>query len=231
MAACDEQPSAVDTAASAMIERLRAEAVLTSASVEQAFRSVPRHLFVDGVSIAAAYAETAVVVKVDRSGTALSSISQPAIVAAMLELLQLERGHRVMEVGTGTGYNAALLSYLVGTSGLVVTIELEDDLVAAARLRLQRNGFHAVQIVAGDGAEGHATAAPYDRVIVTTGATEVAPAWVAQLDDGGRLVTPVVDSSGIGMIHCYVKRGSAVERIATQPCGFLPMRSRPKDPG
>jgi len=215
----------VVSATEAMIERLRSEGVLRSRTVEDALRFVPRHLFFDGVTLDAAYAETAVTVKVDADGTALSSASQPAIVAAMLELTKLEPGHRVLEVGGGTGYNAALLSRIVGSGGLVVTIELEDDLAVAARSRLADQGFLNVQVVAGDGAQGYPEAAPYDRIIVTTGAAMVAPAWVDQLGEDGRLVTPVVDSGGIGMIHCYVKRASDLEQIATMPCGFLPMRS------
>lgn len=143
----------------------------------------------------------------------------------MLELTQLESDHRVLEVGTGTGYNAALLSRIVGPDGLVVTIELEEDLALTARSRLADQGFGDVHVVTGDGAGGYPPAAPYDRVIVTTGAAMVAPAWVEQLGEGGRLVTPVVDSAGIGMIHCYVKQGSELDEVGTRPCGFLPMRA------
>lgn len=178
----------------------------------------------DGANLDTAYAETAVTVKVDEAGTPLSSASQPAIVAEMLEMSKLEAGHRVLEVGGGTGYNAALLSRIVGPEGLVVTIELEDDLATAARSRLVEQGFGDIQVVAGDGAKGYPEAAPYDRVIVTTGPTKVAPAWFDQLGEGGRLVTPVVDLTAIGMIHCYVKHGSQLEEIVTRPCGFLPMR-------
>ncbi len=210
---------------SSMIDGLRAQGVLTSLEVEDALRTVPRHLFVESVDEAEAYANVAITVKTDADGTALSSISQPTIVALMLEMARLSGGQRVLEIGTGTGYNAALLAHLVGSDGAVVSVELEADLAASARRRLSALDVSNVEVVHGDGAQGFAAAAPYDRVIVTTGAHAVAFAWIEQLVDGGYLVTPVVNSGGIGLIHCYLKRDGELHKISTTPCGFLPMRS------
>lgn len=215
-----------DDARAAMVDRLRAVGSVASSTVERALMTVPRHDYVDGTSPEDAYAETAIMVKHAPDGTAISSASQPAIVAAMLELSDLEPGHRVLEVGTGTGYNATLLATIVGPTGRVVSIELEDDLAEAARQRLQNQGLLQVKVVNGNGALGHAEGSPFDRIVVTTGATEVATAWHEQLQDGGRLVVPVVDPEGIGTIRCLVKQNGALKEVSSMPCGFLPMRSR-----
>lgn len=208
-----------------MIEGLRARGVLTSPEVEDALRTVPRHRFVEDVDRATACDDIAITVKTDADGTALSSISQPTIVALMLEMARLSGGQRVLEIGTGTGYNAALIAHLAGSDGAVVSIELEKDLATSARRRLSALGFSNVEVAHGDGTQGFAAATPYDRVIVTTGARSVASAWTDQLVDGGYLVTPVVDSAGIGLIHCYVKHDGELREVSTTPCGFLPMRT------
>ena len=208
-----------------MVERLRSKGVLHTAAVEAAMAAVPRHEFIDGADAETAYADRAVTVKTVADGTAISSASQPTIVACMLELSQLAPGHRVLEIGTGTGYNAALLASVVGAEGHVVTIELDDDLAVTAERRLGQHGFDRVSVVVGDGVDGNPPAAPYDVVIVTTGAPSIAEAWVDQLRPGGRLVVPLVGPDGIGSIHCLVRDEGGLTEIARLPCGFLPMRT------
>lgn len=225
-----------------MVERLLAAGTIRTDSVADAMTAIPRHRFIADSTIDAAYADDAVIVKRDHAGTAISSASQPTMVAAMLELCQLEPGHRVLEIGTGTGYNAALLAHLVGPDGLVVSIELEADLAEAARGRLGRltreldppvgglagdlaGGLAEIVVVTGDAVVGHDTNVPYDRVIATTGAPGIAPAWIGQLCVGGRLVVPVVGADGIGSVTCQVKGPEGLTEVASLPCGFLPMRS------
>lgn len=207
-----------------MVEQLLATGVLHSEPIQAALLAVPRHRFIAGADVDRSYADVAVAVKITDEGTALSAASQPTMVAAMLEMVDARAGDRVLEIGTGTGYNAALLAQLVGQNGMVVTIELEDDLAAAARDRLDHLGFEPVTVVIGDGAEGDNSLAPFDRIIVTTGAPDIAPAWLRQLRPGGRLVVPVVGSDGIGMVRCLVNVDGALEEVATLACGFLPMR-------
>lgn len=115
------------------------------------------------------------------SGGATSTVSAPIIVAAMLELLALRPGLRVLEIGTGSGYNAALLAELVGDASLVTSVDIDEELVVAARSRLAALGWGGVTVVAGDGWEGVAARAPYDRIVATVGVSDVAPAWAAQL--------------------------------------------------
>lgn len=119
-----------------------------------------------------------------------SSASQPSIVADMLVALQAEPGMTVLEVGTGTGYNAALLAHRVGQEN-VVTVEIDPEVADHARDALDATGFGKVTVITADGAQGYPVNAPYDRVIVTAGVTTIPYAWVAQTAPGGRIVLPM----------------------------------------
>lgn len=217
-----------EAARAAMVAKLRADGALTSPAVAEAMASVPRHAFIDveSLTIEQAYADEAVIVKRDDQGVSISSASQPTMVARMLDLAELAPGQHLLEIGTGTGYNAALLATIVGSDGRVVSVELDPDLAASARARLEHQGLDGVEVVVGDGAAGHPHRQPYDRVVVTTGAPAVSPAWIDQLRIGGRLVVPVVGADGIGSVRCLVTGRDGVEETARIPCGFLPMRSR-----
>ncbi len=99
----------------------------------------------------------------------------------MLEMLDLQPGQHVLEIGAGTGYAAALMAHLVGETGQVVTIDLDEDIVNDARGHLKAAGIEHVQVICGDGALGWEEAAPYDRVVLTVGASDIAPAWREQI--------------------------------------------------
>jgi protein-L-isoaspartate(D-aspartate) O-methyltransferase len=163
-----------------LADRLRHDTVHTPA-VEAAIRSTPRHLFLPGVPPEAAYADEPVYTKHGGGGASISAASQPRIVAMMLEQLQVEPGHRVLEVGAGTGYNAALMAALTGEAGHVTAVDIDGDLVDGARKHLAAAGVANVDVVLGDGALGHPDAAPYDRIIATVGAFETPTAWLDQL--------------------------------------------------
>ena len=135
----------------------------------------------------------------------------------------------MLEIGTGSGYNAALLAHLAGEGGVVTSVEIEPSLAARAERHLADVGCGRVSIVVADGHHGYEPNAPYDRIVVTTGPAEVAPAWTDQLVDGGRLVTPLVDErSGIGSLVAFEKRNGGLVAVDTTPCGFLPMRHAPR---
>jgi len=206
----------------AIVELINARGHLRSPAVEAAFAAVPRHLFLPGVPPEEAYRDQAIMTKrVD--GMPVSSSSQPAIMAEMLEQLDVRPGHSVLEVGAGTGYNAALLRHLVGSRGSVVSVDIDPDIVAAARAHLKAAGCERVQVIHGDGGYGHPQQSPYDRIIVTVGASDVPPAWREQLKPGGRLVVPLV-LVGVQASVAFVRRLDTLESVAVTCCGFMPMR-------
>lgn len=215
------------TARSALTDTLLASGAVTTKAVEAAVREVPRHLFLLDVPSQQAYADRAVTIKYNRAGIPISSASQPTMVAQMLEQLDVREGDHALEIGTATGYNAALLAFLVGEAGRVVSVEIEDDLAARAEESLGATGFAQVRVVRGDGRTGYLPGAPYDRIIITAGVQEVAPAWLDQLAEGGRLVVPLVNLTGDGMSVLFeMIDGEPVARSG-RPCGFVPLRTAP----
>ncbi len=164
--------------------------VFASERVGAAFRAVPRHRFLPGVPAEQAYRDRVIVTKVE-DGMPVSASSQPSFMAVMLEQLELEPGQRVLEIGAGCGYNAALMAEIVGRAGQVVSVELDAGVARQARGCLDDAGYASVEVVRGDGGRGHAAAAPYDRIIVTAGAWDIPPALRDQLGPGGRLVIPL----------------------------------------
>lgn len=159
-------------------------------AVEAAFRGVPRHTFLPEMDPVEAYQDRAVVIKSDSEGLPVSASTQPTMMAVMLSQLGLAAGHRVLETGTGTGHNAALIARIVGDQKSVVTIDVVPDLIGRARVNLTAAGYGRVTVVCGDGAAGVPDHAPYDR-IVTTGTWDLATQWWAQLGPAGRIVLPL----------------------------------------
>ncbi len=173
-----------------LVEQLVRAGNIRTEEVEAAFRAVPRHVFLPELAAEEAYRDEAIATKF-LNGSAISSSSQPAIMAIMLEQLELQPGQRVLEIGAGTGYNAALMAHIVGDTGRVVTVDLDDDTAERAREHLAAAGFEGVQVVCGDGGLGYVDAAPYDRIILTVGARDIISAWHEQLKPGGRLLLPL----------------------------------------
>lgn len=191
-------------------------------AVRTAIAAVDRACFVPPGIAADPYANAPVVLKVDAAGRAVSTISQPTMVVEMLEQLAVASGDRVLEVGTASGYNAALLAQLVGETGLVVSVELDEELAVSAARRL--TGCGQVEVVHGDGREGFEARAPYDRIIVTAGASEVASTWHEQLAAGGRLVVPITGADGRGQCLTLDRTDEGFTQRAASPCGFVPLR-------
>lgn len=205
-----------------MTEELVRKGYVRTASVEAAFRAVPRHLFVPEVAPGRAYYDEVVPIETP-GGAAASSASQPAIVAQMLEQLGVEPGGRVLEVGAATGYNAALMAHLVGEEGHVVTVEIEETLAQRARESLVEAGFGSVEVMHADGGMGHAERAPYDRIIVTAAAPDIAPSWREQLTTGGRLVLPLELWPGLQVCAAFEPAGDHLVSVSGAWCGFLCM--------
>jgi protein-L-isoaspartate(D-aspartate) O-methyltransferase len=193
--------------------------------IAAALREVPRHLFLPHLPPPDAYLDDAIVTKRDAEGQPISSSSQPAIMAIMLDQLALAPGQRVLEIGAGTGYNAALMSQLTGPAGAVVSVDIDADLAAQARGHLAAAGYPDVTVVAADGAGGYEPGAPYDRVIATVGVGDLAPAWLDQAGPGARIVVPL----GIRGLQVAValERSGAGDHWVSQsvvPCGFMRIR-------
>ena len=215
-----------------MRERLATRVVAShrigSERVAAALHAVPRHLFLPGQRPEAAYRDDAIVTKRDEAGQPISSSSQPAIMAIMLDQLDLAPGQRVLEIGAGTGYNAALMSHIVGPSGQVTSVDIDPELVATARGHLARAGFGDVTVVGADGAGGDPEHAPYDRIIATVGVSDLAPAWLAQATPRARIVVPL-DVRGTQLSVAFERAdptapdGPWTSR-SLAPCGFMRMR-------
>ena len=154
---------------------------------------------------------------------AISSSSQPALMAQMLEQLDVRSGMAVLEVGTGTGYNAALLGQLVGPAGAVLTIDVDPAITGPARRHLAGAGASNVEVVTGDGWEPE-TGATFDRIEVTVGVWDLSPAWLAHLEPGGVLVAPLWLRAGQQASIAFRRAGGRLESAGVQPCGFMRMR-------
>jgi protein-L-isoaspartate(D-aspartate) O-methyltransferase len=179
-----------------------------------ALRSVPRHRFVDEALAARAHADQPLPIGAGQT------ISRPSTVALMSELLAPEPGHRVLEIGTGSGYQAAILSRLCAR---VDTIERVAVLARRAKALLPRLGFANVRVFETDGTRGLKGMKPYPRIIVTAGAPIVPEALLLQLQDGGRLVVPVGGVSVEERLQVIEKiDGRAVTRESV-PCSFVPL--------
>jgi protein-L-isoaspartate(D-aspartate) O-methyltransferase len=219
-----------------LVRQLESSSAIRSAAVREAFLEVPRETFLPDIAerfgVGAVYRDEAFPTKTDARGDAISSSSQPGIMASMLEELRVSPGHRVLEIGSGTGYNAALLSVLVGPKGHVTSVELDPELATRAR-RAVRAAKRRVSIVAADGREGWDANAPYDRIIVTASSLEVPRAFLAQLREGGLLVLPLrlTDAVPFRQIVVTLQRvGQRLRSVSVIRGGFMRLRDRTDDP-
>jgi protein-L-isoaspartate(D-aspartate) O-methyltransferase len=189
---------------------------LRDEKVLEAMLAVPRHEFVPPGLVGAAYDDRALPIG------AAETISQPYVVAAMTAAARVEPGDRALEVGTGSGYQAAILAHL---GARVYSVERNPKLSEEARQRLARLGYSSVEIIHGDGSEGHAAAAPYQVILVTAAAPRVPPALLDQLAEGGRLVIPVGDLSRQDLQLIFKHAGETATRVL-DPVQFVPLVGR-----
>jgi protein-L-isoaspartate(D-aspartate) O-methyltransferase len=204
-----------------LVERLKSQGVLRDSRVEAAMLEVPRHRFAHWLSFEAAYENRshALPGACHVSGASVespaSTVSQPAAIALMLQDADIQPGQRVLEIGAGSGYNAALIAQLVSAGGHVVTVDIEGWVVSAARLNLTAARVENVTVVMGDGGLGYAPGAPYDRIVATVGAWEIPLAWFDQLAPNGRIAAPV-HLFGEAHDHDYL----VLEREENHLCGL-----------
>lgn len=212
-----------------LVADMRGKGVLSCSRVEAAFLAVAREQFLpealaDG-GLKAVYRDDAIVTKRNGQGLPLSSSSQPSLMAKMLELLDVQPGGHVLEIGAGTGYNAALLAHITGPSGRVTSIDIDAGLTRRARHSLRNAGMRAT-IVTGDGRQGHPPHAPYDRIIATAGADEIPRVWLEQLTEGGRLELPLrldPERGAIQLIPVLARHGDQLRSVGLTWGGFMPL--------
>jgi protein-L-isoaspartate(D-aspartate) O-methyltransferase len=206
-----------------LVVSLTQQGALSDERVAAAFGAVPRHVFVPDVSVETAYADDVVLMKQNAAGVPISSVSQPSIVALMLQQAGIEPGHRVLEIGSG-GYNAALLWELAKPDGEVTTIDIDPDVTERARATLTTAGYDAVKVARTDGIEGWPARAPYDRIVVTVTANDLTPAWLEQLAQDGRIVVPLRVRGQTRSLALDLQADGSLRSRSSVMCGFVEMQ-------
>ena len=185
--------------------------------VLQAMRDVPRHSFVDSALAGGAYADHPLPIGFGQT------ISQPFMVAFMTELLRPKAEHRVLDIGTGSGYQAAVLSRLVRT---VFSVERIPELTLRAQATLSELGFENVVLMTGDGTLGWSRFAPFDGILVAAGGPEVPSSLLAQLAEGGRLVMPTGPRASQRILVAERRPGGVIDTSEGVACAFVPLVGR-----
>jgi protein-L-isoaspartate(D-aspartate) O-methyltransferase len=220
-----------------------------SAAIEQAYRNTPRHVFVKQfyqlrqndwehtvidehnlpIKLPILYQDLPLMLVVDRDSSFLSaksSISQPSLVLSMLNRLEIREGDSVLEIGAGSGWNAAMMGRLVGETGRVHSVEIIPELIGTAREAIAGLGIGNVTIVEGDGGEAYAPGAPYDRIMFTVGSYDIPGAFYEQLKDGGILLM-VLKNVGYGdTLYQFKKTGDHFEAIHGSACAFVGLQGK-----
>lgn len=231
-----------DALRAGLVDELTERGYLTQSRWQAAFRTVPREVFVHrfavptpqglvhhdvdeepDAALAAVYSDTTLITQFDCGGTATSSSTSPSLMALMLEQLDPQPGETVLEIGAGTGYNAALLAHALGDDA-VITVELHPQLVDNARRALAQAGYYP-RVVIGDGANGAPDARSCDRLIATCGLDRIPAAWLRQVRPGGTILANV----SFALVRLTVDtEGSATGRFG-DPAAFMAMREDPAD--
>lgn len=198
-----------------LIEMLKLEGRIKTKEVEKAFLEIPRENFVPDEIKKYAYYDTP-----QQIGNC-QTISAPHMVAIMVEGLDIKEGQKILEIGTGSGYHAAIVSILVGKNGHLYTIERFQSLAETAKKNLEKIGIKNVSVEVGDGSEGLKKYAPYDRIYVTAASPDVPKPLIEQLKDGGKLMIPVGRS--ICTLELIEKRGSKLKYTDLGGCAFVPL--------
>ena len=172
----------------AMVERQLKRRGISEPAILDAFRAVPREAFIGGEYAHLAYGDHPLPIEAEQT------ISQPYIVALMIQAAAITRADRVLEVGAGSGYAAAVISRIAAK---VIGIERQHELAVSARERIRRLGYENVEIVEGDGTKGWPDAAPFDAILAAASGSHVPDSFVAQLAPGGRIVMPVGQADGV----------------------------------
>jgi protein-L-isoaspartate(D-aspartate) O-methyltransferase len=204
---------ALTTARRQMVETVWKRLGLQDDGLKAIMNSIPRHLFVDSALGAQAYTDTALPIGGGQT------ISQPSMVAWMTHALAPRKGDKILEIGTGSGYQAAVLAHFTPR---LYTVERHADLSRRAQALLEQIGYRNIIFKIGDGSLGWESWAPYDRIIVTAGAPVVSEKLKAQLADGGRLVIPTGGREAQKLV-CVDRKGKEFRETDLGDCRFVPL--------
>jgi protein-L-isoaspartate(D-aspartate) O-methyltransferase len=199
-----------------MVDRLVRGGYIRDPRVREAFLAVPRESFLVPEERAEAYRDTPLSIGHNQT------ISAPSMIAIMLEEARLQAGERVLEIGTGSGYHAALLAFLVGPRN-VVSIERIDALAEIARSNLASVGSEEVTVVVGDGSLGYPDRAPYDCIMATAAAPRIPDSWASQLSSRGRIVAPTGPRHGQVLAIATKTQDGRLDVREGTPCAFVPL--------
>ncbi len=215
-----------------------------SEKTEQAFLAVPRHAFVPRYRLiftkewqevtdenlhehlGRLYNDASLCLYGDDDDHIPSTISQPSFVIRSLDMLQLRPGQKVFELGTGSGWNAALIAHLVGPEGHVYSVELIPELAGRAKAALSATGVENVTVIVGDGGDGYALGAPYDRATFTAGTYDLPHQFYDQMKDDGLLLVGIKSEGGGDNLFILRKRQGHFESVEAMPCGWVQMRGK-----
>jgi protein-L-isoaspartate(D-aspartate) O-methyltransferase len=249
------QPSAADQANQDLVDRLIAQGALWSPGLVRAFRATPRHRFLDRVfqfvrkenrwrevvtrdpgaaELRLLYSDRALITRLSRPGPGaaeapISSSSQPSLMAQMLEDLSPAPGMRVLEVGAGTGYNAALLAHVAGP-GRVTSVDVDREVLAEAANHLRAFADRRVKLRHADGRAVLAGEGPFDRILVTAATPDLERAWLTQLAAGGLVMAPLVLAPGLAYVVLGGVEGGVFDGRLTRAAYFMPLRDE-DEPG
>ncbi|HET9960313.1 MAG TPA: protein-L-isoaspartate(D-aspartate) O-methyltransferase [Polyangiaceae bacterium] len=212
----DASPASETRARHQLVQDIEGHAEIHDPRILAAFERVPRHLFLPQTHRSYAYRDSALPIGFQQT------ISQPSMIAIMLEALELDPQHRVLEVGAGSGYAAALLGELVRE---VHSVEIVPELAEQARARLQALEYRNIFVHHGNGRSGWWDQAPYDRILVSAGAESVPPELIHQLVPGGILVMPIGDQSGQRLLIAHKDAAEGMHFSESIPCIFVPLVS------
>ena len=205
-----------------LVRRLVLRGTITTGRLIAAMTKVPRHVFVPEVSMRVAYDDRVVLTK-RRDGNVLSTLSQPSAVGRMLDDLKVEPGMRVLEIGAGTGYNAALLAELTGDPALVTAVEIDPGMVDRARRSLAAAGYQGVTVVRADGL-GYESETLFDRIELSVEAPFIAPGWVRSLREGGVILLPLRLKGIRYFTPAFRKYPDRLQAESDSGCSFMTMR-------
>ncbi len=202
-----------------LIEYWIKDKVITNKKLIEAFKKVPRENFVKKEFLDQAYYDTPLPTIKEQT------ISQPTTVMIMLQALSLKEGDKVLEIGTGSGYNSALISHIIGKKGTIYTIEIVSELVKFAKKNISKLKIKNVKIIHADGSQGYKEASPYNAIILTAGTPKIPQPLIEQLKNNGRLLAPVGPLYEQVMIK-ITKKGERLIKENLGPFVFVPLKGK-----